>query len=222
MQKSYDPALVRHYIAQHDLQKLFPFDLEKVSSLLFYDQDELITEAGERTNSITVQVEGTSIAYVLTSTNKFHYVRMIHSPFVMGMVCTIWDEPAIDDIRAITPCVFLSFSATPYLDQLQNYVPFLQYANRWMAAHIRQNADHFEPLPTRLADFILNAAQDGLFQTNLTLCADLLETSYRHLLRMLRTLCENGILEKTQKGCYRILDQERLISIQQGGDTCEY
>ena len=85
-----------------------------------------------------------------------------------------------------------------------------------MASHIRQNAAHFEPLETRLAAFILETEQDGVFRYNLTLCADLVETSYRHLLRTLHTFCAMGILKRKEKSSYLIADRSQLEELRMG------
>ena len=54
-------------------------------------------------------------------------------------------------------------------------------------------------------------AEDKLFQfnENLTTFAELLGTSYRHLLRTLNKLVDQGLLQKI-KGGYRIIDEETL------------
>ena len=41
-------------------------------------------------------------------------------------------------------------------------------------------------------------------------CADVLETSQRHLLRTLRSFCDGGILEHVGRSRYRILDVSKL------------
>ena len=76
--------------------------------------------------------------------------------------------------------------------------------------HIRKNFIHYEQLPTRLAQFILREQKDGYFGYNTRLCADVLETSQRHLLRTLRSFCDGGILEHVGRSRYRILDVSKL------------
>ncbi|WP_430839536.1 hypothetical protein [Clostridium nigeriense] len=70
----------------------------------------------------------------------------------------------------------------------------------------------FDSLESRLASFILNNSTDNIFHYNLTECAELLCTSYRHLLRVLNTFCNNNKLNKTGK-YYKIIDKDYLIEI---------
>lgn len=210
------PERLKHYINQYNLQDMFSLDLEKVSSLICYEKNELITEMGQRDDNFLILVEGECIAYTLTGTDKFHCECHFRDVSFLGFVCVLWDEPILNNIQAITPCTFLSIPANLYREELLNDIKFLRFASRWMASHIRKNSSHYEPLETRLASFILEMEQDGLFHYNLTLCADLLETSYRHLLRTLHAMCEMRILEKKQKGQYQILDRDRLNQMQFG------
>lgn len=64
-------------------------------------------------------------------------------------------------------------------------------------------------LEARLCSYIEITNKDGFFQDKLTDIAELLGTSYRHLLRSLEKLCIRGILEKRDRG-YFIVDYEAL------------
>ena len=54
-----------------------------------------------------------------------------------------------------------------------------------------------------------------IFTFQLTNCADILNTSYRHLLRMLKCFCAMGVLKKA-RNCYVIMDGTRLGEIANG------
>jgi len=62
----------------------------------------------------------------------------------------------------------------------------------------------------RLCAHILETAQGGIFCEMLTDVARSIGISYRHLLRMLSRLCEEGVLWKESHG-YRILNEPELI-----------
>lgn len=65
------------------------------------------------------------------------------------------------------------------------------------------------PLEERLCSYIDTVSVDGIFSEKLTEVAEVIGTSYRHLLRELNRLAESGILEKQGK-TYRILAEEEL------------
>ena len=216
MQQLYDPALLKQYIRQYKLQNICSFDLAESASILQYDANEMICRAGELTPSFLVLVDGECIAYTITVADRVHCEAHYRGLTFMGFVATLWKQPAINDIRAITPCTLLALPAERYRPILQNDVKFLRYAAFSLANHIRNNAAHYEPLETRLATFIMETAENGIFRYNLTLCADVAETSYRHLLRTLHTFCEMGILKRTGKSSYSIIDPAQLDQLSQG------
>lgn len=61
----------------------------------------------------------------------------------------------------------------------------------------------------RLSSYILKGAYKEHFFDNLTDVAATIGISYRHLLRLLNKLCNDGILKKEKKG-FQILDKEQL------------
>ena len=140
------------------------------------------------------------MAYVYTATNKIHCESYFHGVSLLGVAATLWDEGPINSVRALTECIFIAIPANLYRDALLNDNKFLRFAVRTLVTHVRKSAAHFDPLENRLASFILMVQRGGLFRYNLTQCADIMETSYRHLMRTLSTLCAMGILQKGEKG----------------------
>lgn len=68
------------------------------------------------------------------------------------------------------------------------------------------------PLESRLAGYILKTSEETdkiNFEGNLTEIAELLATSYRHLLRVLDKFCEMKYLRKN-RGIYEVMDYEKL------------
>jgi CRP-like cAMP-binding protein len=205
-----DPALLQAYIDRYDLQKNFSCNLAEAATLARYDTDEMISRAGELGSTFLILVDGECMAYDLTAGNKIHCERLYRGVNFLGFIAVLWDQPVLNNIRAVTPCTFLCISAKTHRELLLNDVKFLRFGVRWLAEHIRRNAVHFEPLKNRLAALILQEERDGVFCSNLTICAERLEVSYRHLLRTLSSFCDAGVLQKRKKGDYRILDRKYL------------
>lgn len=213
MQPIQDKTLLRRYIRKFNLQSMFTMNLEANASLVRYDTDELICHAGGYVSSLLILVDGECMAYVINQSGKLHCELHYHGLHILGLVSAIWDQPVINDIKALSPCTFLKIPLAQHKSELITDVKFLTYAVRYLADHIRKSSSHFDPLSTRLASFILEMEKDGVFSVNLTLCADILETSYRHLLRTLQDFCQEGMLEHEGRGTYRILDAEKLRSV---------
>lgn len=202
-----DPALLRSLIQRYNLQEKFSMNLEEQAFIVTFNPGEIICHAGDVENTLMILVEGECIAYTINKTGKMHCELHYSGLHFLGLVSSIWGKPAINDIKALTHCKFL---IVPCVDKLHQDVRFLNFAVLYLADHIRKNSRHFERLPTRLANFILETQHDGVFSYNMALCADILETSPRHLQRTLREFCDQGILRHETKGVYTILDMDRL------------
>ena len=72
-----------------------------------------------------------------------------------------------------------------------------------------------DPVEVRLAAFIIANSNNDLFSFKLSTCADLLDTSYRHLFRVISKLSSVGILKKAENG-YQILNNDALLQLSQG------
>ena len=192
-----DPALKRALIEKHHFQEHFSLDLEKCSVLLRCEAGETLCHSGEVYPEIQLLADGALIASSVSKRGKLHCELQYQSPNILGLTSALWNKPAINTIEALTPCLCLSLSVD-------------LYACLYLAEHIRKNFIHYEQLPTRLAQFILREQKDGYFGYNTRLCADVLETSQRHLLRTLRSFCDGGILEHVGRSRYRILGVSKL------------
>ena len=216
MERINDPQLLQSYLEQYHLQEHFTGDLAQMGMLLRYAPNEKIAQIGVRCEYFYILVKGECMAYAYTATNKIHCESYFHGVSLLGVAATLWDEPLMNSVRALTECIFIAIPANLYRHQLLNDNKFLRFAVRTLATHVRQSASHFDPLENRLASFILTTQRGGLFRYNLTQCADIMETSYRHLMRTLSTLCSMGILQKGEKGDYTILNQTLLEELSRG------
>lgn len=205
-----DPALKCALIEKHHFQEHFSLDLEKCSVLLRCEAGETLCHSGEIYPEIQLLADGALIASSVSKSGKLHCELQYQSPNILGLTSALWNKPAINTIEALTPCLCLSLSVDLYGAALHQDTKFLNYACSYLAEHIRKNFIHYEQLPTRLAQFILREQKDGYFGYNTRLCADVLETSQRHLLQTLRSFCDRGILEHVGRSRYRILDVSKL------------
>lgn len=216
MEQMADPALLKLYIDKHNLQDYFTLDLADISALHRYDAGEMLAREGQLCEYIWILVKGECMAYVYTTSNKIHCECYFNGVSLLGEAATIWNEPPMNNIRTLTECYFVAISASRYREALLDDNKFMRFAAYTLAQHVRKNVVHFDPLETRLANFILSIEKNGMFRYNLTHCADIMETSYRHLIRVLSIMCDSGILIKGERGDYRIADNEHLQRVAKG------
>jgi CRP/FNR family transcriptional regulator, putaive post-exponential-phase nitrogen-starvation regulator len=210
-----DPYLLKKYIDQYHLQDYITENLMKMAELVLFQTGEFIAKEGEQNSYFSFLVDGECICYVYTCTGRVHCEAYMRSLDVIGGAATIWGENAFNDVEALTNCLCISIDAEKYQQALMNDLKFLRFIGHWMAHHIRDSISHRDPLETRIAKFILKVEKNNVFYFNLSQSTDILETSYRHLLRVLKQLCDTGILEKTDKG-YVLIDKAHLNQLAQG------
>ncbi|WRS28684.1 cyclic nucleotide-binding domain-containing protein [Oscillospiraceae bacterium MB08-C2-2] len=211
-----DLSLLEFYIEKYGLQEYFTKNLTQIAALHQYDADEMLAHEGQLCEYIWILVKGECMAYVYTANNKIHCECYFKDVSLLGEAATLWNEPPMNNVRTLTECHMVSIFAPQYRETLLNDNKFLRFAAYTLALHVRQNVVHFDPLETRLAGFILDAHKNGVFRYNLTQCADIMETSYRHLMRVLRIMCDSGILIKGERGDYHISDCDHLRQVAKG------
>src|SRR5690606_39201261 len=93
---------------------------------------------------------------------------------------------------------------------LRELTKFLSRKATFMAAKYSQSLAF--PLENRLADFIIETSDDGVYkEKHITVC-DFLGVSYRHLLHVLTQFCEKGYLQKEGRD-YQIKQYQALYEL---------
>lgn len=215
MQIIHDKESLRKLVEQFGLQAYVTRDLLEIAEIHVYSAGEYIAKEGMRTPYFYFLVRGEIISYSYTCTGKIHCESYMSGFGILGQAAALWDQPAFNDVLALTECVFVCIRTEVYGQQLLEDNKFLRFVNYWLSQHVRENAQRHNPLEVRMAKFILRVEKGGVFRFNLSQCADILETSYRHLLRVLKQMCDSQLLQRNGNG-YRILNQRGLEQLSQG------
>lgn len=213
--------LLQDCIERHRLSDLFSLDLTQNTMFAEFEEGEIIAYAGDLYPYFLLIVGGECMAYSITEDDKIHCEEYYKGLNFMGFVGVLLEKPCLNNVKAMTKLTCIALPAEYYRGLLLNDVKFLRYAVLSLSSHIRMQTIQHEPFEMRLAQFILGSAQDGKFCTNLTICAERLDTSYRHLLRVLRRFCECGLLQKTGRGVYRLQNKELLRTLSATGSAAE-
>ena len=75
-----------------------------------------------------------------------------------------------------------------------------------MLTHFESNAENL------LASYILQNQKKGMFTSKLTITAEALGISYRHLIRTMNALCDKNLIRKESRHYY-IVDQKGLTEL---------
>lgn len=121
---------------------------------------------------------------------------------------------AISSVQAVTAVTCIGLPLAIYAPVLLANLPFVLRLGRGLAEKLHASVEStteiiLRPFEARLSAYLLQSAQDNLFCERLTDVAEQLGVSYRHLLRRLKALCQDGVLEKRQNG-YFLLNEPEL------------
>lgn len=205
------------YIEKADLQQVINNEILSVAELVQFKKDEYLIREGILSDYLYFLVKGEVKVFSYTLSDKVLCKGYLHSAQVLGEASTLWEKPAGSSVQALSCCICISINLVKHRSVLLNSVSFLQYTCQILSNRLNHNFCHslLDPFEIRLADFILNHSPENIFSFNLTECAVILVTSYRHLLRVIKAFCESEILKK-RKADYIIIDKDHLLRISQG------
>lgn len=161
-------------------------------------------------------VKGSAQARFYTKDGKF--LAMRHS-FTSGLVGDLELALGIREFQnTVTAETDLLCLAIPHRTLEVLFLTDVRFSNKLaqiMAAReleaVKGRADALGTGKQRLCAYLLEESPGGVFREPLTHAAAVLDISYRHLLRILSTLQEEGVLEKRPDG-YHILKKEALAA----------
>lgn len=217
MEKVVSKSLFNKYLNESNVLELFSHDMSNCMDLFSFKKGDVLITEGECSDYIYFLVNGNMKVFSHSTSGKVMFVSHFKSLEVLGETCSLWSKPPTASVQATTNGYCLGISLARYRETLLNDVKFLRYTCMNLGERLSEMNSNtcitmFDSLESRLASFILKNSKDNIFHYNLTECAELLCTSYRHLLRVLNTFCNNGKLNKTGK-YYKILDKNYFIEI---------
>lgn len=165
-------------------------------------------------------VKGKAKIYINLSNGKSLLLCFYESFRVLGDIELINGNPAVTNVMAVEDSYCIGISYDIVCKYLLDDSKFLRYICNSLGVKLTRCSKNSSinllyPLENRLASYIFSAGVRGksnkriYFIENLTETAELLGTSYRHLLRTLNNLCEKKILCKKEEG-YEVIDETML------------
>ena len=219
LKKIVDTEKLRSYIRKYKLQDYMETDLFQISELCSFEKGEYLIHAGTPSDHLFFLVKGEAIFFSYSNGEKNTCVSYLKAATLIGEASSLWDLPPSLNVRAMTPCVCVSVSLLLHREALLSDNTFLRKVGELMSLRLRNDtrvaSSLLEPMHIRLARFILEQSPDNIFSCQLTICAAVVNTSYRHLLRTIKEFCSLGILKKARRG-YLVTDRDALERMIEG------
>ena len=205
------------YLQRYSIAHLFSFPIEDYIQVYEYKRGEWIIQEGTPPEHLFYVLEGKAKIYMTHQNGKVSLLNFINRFEYIGEMELLNEVYYSKGIQTSTNmiCFAIPFHSCRNLllaDAifLRHLSIFLSTKASYMAAKYSQSLAF--PLENRLADFILQTADDDLYkEKHITVC-DFLGVSYRHLLHVFSQFCDKNFLQK-DRNSYKIIDKPALTEL---------
>ncbi|MGD8188371.1 Crp/Fnr family transcriptional regulator [Brevibacillus ginsengisoli] len=225
MKEIKDREQLQSYLQVHQIESIFNEQLLPHLSLYSFDQGELICSQGESSQYLYVLVKGKVKIYTTSAEGKTLILSFKTPLEVIGDVEYLRGIHIINTVKAVSPVCMIGIHHRWLKKYGSDYAPLLQFMLDIITRKftIKSNSLSFNllyPVEVRLASYLLSAScdeSDSLLEGQLSAVslkdtANLIGTSYRHLNRVIKQFCTEGLVERN-KGLILVKDREGLRAI---------
>ncbi len=217
-----DPNKLDCYIKKYHISDFFTKDISEHMNLYHFKRNEYIFKSGESYSHFYFFVEGKAKIYKSLSNGKALLLCFYDGLNILGEVELFSSDDFTTNAQAIDDVYCIGIPIKIVREILLDDSIFLRNISRLLSEKlnritINSSINQLYPLENKLASYIASTGHTVtsygktrfIFNENLSEIAELLGTSYRHLLRTLYTLSSKGVLNK-KKNCYEVIDAHRL------------
>jgi len=205
------------YLKEYSIAHLFSFPVEEFMEVHEYQRDEWIIQEGMRPNFLFYIIEGNAKIYVTHQNGKVSLINFINANDFIGEMELLNEVYYTKGIQASTKTVCFALPIRYCRTQLLEDTKFLRELTKFLSIKATVMTAKYSqslafPLENRLADFILQTVDEGVYKEKHVTVCDYLGVSYRHLLHVLSQFCEKGYLEKAGRN-YQIKQYQSLYEL---------
>ncbi len=205
------------FIQSSGVNSVFSTDITEICDLLLFEKGDFLIREGEIQNYLLFLVKGDVLMTILSHKGFDLALGGSHSFEVYGEASALWGEIPENSVRALSNAYCLGIPLRKYRDFLLNDSKFLTYIAQVLSRRLKKLSKnmltHFESnAENLLASYILQNQKKGMFTSKLTITAEALGISYRHLIRTMNALCNKNLIRKESRHYY-IVDQKGLTEL---------
>jgi CRP/FNR family transcriptional regulator, putaive post-exponential-phase nitrogen-starvation regulator len=227
MQKINNIKELNKYISKYDMDRIFIKDMKPFMELFCYKKNEYIIKDNEKMQYLIFIIKGKAKVFTTLSNGKSLLLCFYQDFKVLGDLEIFGSQTAVTNIQVIedTYCIGIPIEKVKtYLLEDAKFLRFIcsSLGEKLYRCSKNSSINLLYSLENRLASYIYTTGERVsisdkqntkiIFKENLTEIAELLGTSYRHLLRTLKALCQKGVLYKNNEQ-YEVTDEKTLIKL---------
>lgn len=204
-----DRQMLDRLMDTYQVAEMFSVDMYPYMGLFHFSRNEYICREGEKIGQLYIFLYGKAKVTSNLSSGKSLLLDFYRNTMLLGELEFLMEQVAASSVQAIEDCYCLGIPMDTARDRLLSDPKFLLVAGRSLGRKLERIAKNSSinllyPLQNRLASYMLATGNrtetEGIdrlvFKANLSQTADLLGTSYRHLLRTLEDFRTSGLLVK--------------------------
>lgn len=225
MQKYDNQKELKEIITRYELDTIFSKDMKPYMELITYKKNEYIIRESDDIKYLIFVLKGKAKVFTTLSNGKSLLLCFYEGFMMLGELEIIESKKALNNVQVIEDTFCIGISSDNVRKHLLDDPIFLRYLCDSLGGKLHQcsrnsSINLLYSLENRLARYILITGENRelgedsalIFNENLTEIAELLGSSYRHLLRTIKDFCLKGILEKKQN-YYLVINKAELIRI---------
>ncbi|MCQ1530047.1 cyclic nucleotide-binding domain-containing protein [Lutispora saccharofermentans] len=223
-----DLSLTNNYIDRFKLNNIFQQDMSQFMKLFLCEKGELICRINDELEWFYFVLKGKIKIYSSQENGKSILLRFYTPLSVIGDLELLKGYRVKANVEALTEVTLMGIKMKDIRDHAYDDSVFLRFVieNLSHKLYTLSNVatlNQSYPFVNRFASYLVsvtsdenrNKLADEIKTNNLTELATFLGVSYRHLNRVIKDLCTEGIIEKTKEGMI-ILDYKRLKRLSGG------
>lgn len=208
---------IQNILQEHQFLLHFSFDIQPYIQITEYSKGEYIIRGTESLTHIYYLIKGTAKLYEFHKNGRQSLINFFTPPSFFGIPEFFELNKRPFPLVAHTSCLFIEVDTLRCRSKLLQDAQFLQFC---CSIAFRQNVIqnrrymHLTSSPSRnnFAACLVLLQNNGILSFTYTELAEYLAISYRHLMRLISDMCEEGIIERTPKGI-KILDWDKIHSL---------
>lgn len=229
MKELKDSKRLQSYLETYQLEAIFHEPLLPHLSLYSFEQGELICTQGEKSQYLYVLVKGKVKIYTSSPEGKTLILSFKKPLEVIGDIEYVRDIDIINTVEAVSSVSMIGVHHRWLKKYGSDHAPLLQFlldiiTKKFHHKNNSMSLNIMYPVEVRLASYLLSVSfdeSDLIFKNQINIsikdAANLIGTSYRHLNRVITQLCEEGLIQRSNRGSILVKDRKGLTDL--AGDS---
>lgn len=211
--------LLKHYIEKYNLEIINDLGIKSQLELVEFDKDEYIYQMTEPVDYFYFFVVGKAKVYTMMENGKRLLLRFYRPLMVIGDLefANNGINHASTNIKTLSKVHCIRVSMNVLRQKYKEDAKFIKFINKSLAEKleslsISSSINLLYPLENRLASYLMylySGNNEEIIIDQLGDIAELLGTSYRHLLRIFKLFSNRGFI-KRQRNRITVIDEESL------------